>query len=236
MTTTVDILIEGGTIVDGTGAPGAAGAVAVTGDRLRVLRGRDAEPAALAGLAAGRRIDARGLVVAPGFIDLHSHGGLTILAEPRHEPKVRQGVTTEVIGVDGNAYAPFRTQHDLDDFLTLNAGLDGRPDGVAYDWRTVADYLARYDRGVAVNIAYLVGNSALRIAAVGWDEVEATRAQLADQRALLREGARRRSVRPVDRARLSARRLRLHPGAGRPPGRGREARWLLPHPRPVPTR
>jgi N-acyl-D-amino-acid deacylase len=183
-----DLLIEGGTIVDGTGAPGYPGAVAVVGETLRILRGPAAEPDALALLLARRRIDARGHVVAPGFIDLHSHGGLTILAEPRHEPKVRQGVTTEVIGVDGNAYAPFRTQHDLDDFLTLNSGLDGRPDGVAYDWRTVADYLARYDRKVAVNIAYLVGNSALRIAAIGWDDVPATPAQLADQRALLREG------------------------------------------------
>ena len=57
--------------------------------------------------AASRAIDATGLVVAPGFIDLHSHGGLVILADPRHEPKVRQGVTTEVVGVDGNGYAPF---------------------------------------------------------------------------------------------------------------------------------
>jgi N-acyl-D-amino-acid deacylase len=153
-----------------------------------VLRGTAAEPEALAALRVGRRIDARDHVVAPGFIDLHSHGGLMILAEPRHEPKVRQGVTTEVIGVDGNAYAPFRSQADLDDFLTLNSGLDGRPDGLDYDWLTVADYLARYDRGVAVNIAYLIGNSALRIATVGWDEVEASPAQLADQRALLREG------------------------------------------------
>ena len=183
----LDILIEGGTIVDGTGTPGFGGAVAIEGDTLRVLRGPAAAPDALAAVEVRRRIDATGLVVAPGFIDLHSHGGLAILAEPRHEPKVRQGVTTEVIGVDGNSYAPFRTQHDLDDFLTLNAGLDGRPE-IAYDWRTVAEYLARFDRKVAVNIAYLVGNSALRIAAVGWDEVEATPAQMADQRALLREG------------------------------------------------
>ncbi len=212
----VDLLITGGTIVDGTGMPPFAGAVAVRGETLQILRGSAAGSShqslherasagpeghasagpeghaaaghAAAGITARRTIDATGLVVAPGFIDLHSHGGLVILAEPRHEPKVRQGVTTEVIGVDGNAYAPFRNQHDLDDFLTLNAGLDGRPDGVSYDWRTVADYLARFDRRVAVNIAYLVGNSALRIAAVGWDDAEPTPAQMADQRALLREG------------------------------------------------
>ena len=119
MTIEADILIEGGTIVDGTGAAGFAGSVAVVGDRLIVLRaaggaaGLTSEP----GVRAGRRIDASGLVVAPGFIDLHSHGGLVILAEPLHEPKVRQGVTTELIGVDGNAYAPFPSHRDLEDFV-----------------------------------------------------------------------------------------------------------------------
>ena len=72
-------------------------------------------------------VDATGMVVAPGFIDLHSHGGLVIMADPRHEPKVRQGVTTEVIGVDGNGYAPFHDHDDLAAFVDLNAGLDGRP-------------------------------------------------------------------------------------------------------------
>ena len=69
-----------------------------------------------------------GQILAPGFIDLHSHSGLMILADPRHEPKVRQGVTTEVIGVDGNSYAPFTNPADLHDFVILNGGLDGRPD------------------------------------------------------------------------------------------------------------
>jgi len=183
----IDILIEGGTIVDGTGAPTFRGSVAVWGDRVRILRDSPSTAEALAGVSAARRIDARGHVIAPGFIDLHSHAGLIMLAEPRHEPKVRQGVTTEVIGVDGNAYAPFRTRRDLEDFVVLNAGLDGRPD-IAYDWATVAEYLQRFDRRVAVNVAYVIGNSALRIAAIGWDEVEATDAAMADQRALLREG------------------------------------------------
>ncbi len=126
-------------------------------------------------------------MVAPGFIDLHSHAGLTMLAEPRHEPKVRQGVTTEVIGVDGNSYAPFTNQDDLDDFLTLNAGLDGRP-AIQADWRTVGDYLDRFDRQVSVNVAYLIGNSALRIAAIGWDELPADAKAMDRQRGLLREG------------------------------------------------
>ncbi|OGO54510.1 MAG: hypothetical protein A2V85_05315 [Chloroflexi bacterium RBG_16_72_14] len=175
----VDILITGATLVDGTGAPGRPGRLAVAGDRI-VL------PPDGVAVQAGRTIDGRGLVVAPGFIDLHSHGGLVMLAEPRHEPKVRQGVTTELIGVDGNAYAPFPSRRDLEDFAVLNGGLDGRP-AVAFDWSTVAEYLARYDGAASVNVAYVVGNSPLRIAALGWDEVEASPAAIADQRARLRE-------------------------------------------------
>ncbi len=184
----VDVLIEGGTIVDGTGAPGFAGSVAVIGDRLRMLRDAttgDDDGRRSAEIRARRRIDARGLVIAPGFIDLHSHGGLVMLAEPRNEPKVRQGVTTELIGVDGNAYAPFPSPGDLLDYVVLNGGLDGRPD-ITYDWSTVAEYIARYDRQVSVNVAYVVGNSPLRIASVGWDEIEADHHAMADQRSRLR--------------------------------------------------
>ena len=169
--TSPDILITGGTIVDGTGGPGRPGTVAVSGDRIRILGGVADSPVAGSG-AAGRTIDATGKVVAPGFIDLHSHSGLMILADPRHEPKVRQGITTEVIGVDGNSYAPFPDHEDLEVFAWLNSGLDGDPgrEGITLDWDTVASYIGRFDRQVSLNIAYLIGNSALRIAAVGWED------------------------------------------------------------------
>jgi N-acyl-D-amino-acid deacylase len=178
-----DILITGGTIVDGTGGPRRGGTVAVQGDRLRVLWDGDAD----AGQAAARTIDASGKVVAPGFIDLHSHSGLMILAEPTHDPKVRQGITTELIGVDGNSYAPFRSPDDLAAFVHLNAGLDGRPD-ISYDWDSVASYLRRFDNKVSVNIAYLIGNSALRIGAIGWDDEPATDRATQNMTAMLREG------------------------------------------------
>jgi N-acyl-D-amino-acid deacylase len=186
-----ELLVSGGTIVDGTGAPGFRGAVGVVG----ASGGRDAtlailrDPAEIeaATAAAGRVIDAVDKIVAPGFIDLHSHSGLMILADPVHAAKVRQGVTTEVIGVDGNAYAPFDNREDLAAFVELNAGLDGRPD-IAYDWDTVASYLTRFDGAVGVNIAFLVGNSALRIGAAGWDDLEADAAAIARMRSMLREG------------------------------------------------
>ena len=181
MTDSVDLLITGGTIVDGTGAPGRPGTILVEGDRMRTLPPDVPLPA-----NAARRIDATDRVVAPGFIDLHSHGGLVILAEPHHEPKVRQGVTTEIVGVDGNGFAPFTNQDDLDAFVALDSGLDGRPD-IDYDWRSVADYLARFDGTVSVNIGTLVGNSQLRIEALGWDDVPADDRALDRMRATLRD-------------------------------------------------
>ncbi len=177
----VDLVIAGGTIVDGTGAAPRAGTVVVEGDRMRLLPVDAPLPE-----HAGRRIDATDRVVAPGFIDLHSHGGLVILAEPRHEPKVRQGVTTEIVGVDGNGFAPFVRREDLLAFVELDSGLVGRPD-IDYDWRSVADYLARYDGTVSVNVGTLVGNSQLRIGALGWDDVPADDQTLDRMRGLLRD-------------------------------------------------
>lgn len=179
----VDLAITGGTIVDGTGAPGRPGTVVVEGERLRILPDGAERPA-----HAGRTIDAAGKVVAPGFIDLHSHGGLTILAEPHHEPKVRQGVTSEIVGVDGLSMAPI-PPGQLVDYVVMDAGLDGHPD-IAYDWSSVADYLARFDGAVSCNVGTLVGNSALRLGALGWDDVPADEAALDAMRGTLREAMR----------------------------------------------
>jgi N-acyl-D-amino-acid deacylase len=179
----MELRIVGGTIVDGTGAPRFPADVLVRDGRIEVARpGTDV---ATAGPRA-RTIDATGLIVAPGFIDLHSHSGLWILHEPLHEPKVRQGVTTEIVGVDGLSYAPFPNRDDLEALVVMNAGLDGRPPLVT-DWSSVADYLARFDGRVALNVGLMVGNTALRIAALGWDDVPADERAIADQRALLRE-------------------------------------------------
>ena len=109
----LDLLITGGLVIDGSGSPGYHGAVGIEGERIRLFRG------VLDGVEARRTLDATGRVVAPGFIDMHAHSGLVILAEPRHEPKVRQGVTTEVIGIDGCSYAPFQSPDDLRRFIEV---------------------------------------------------------------------------------------------------------------------
>ena len=230
MTEHADLLITGGMIVDGTGSPGRSGTLAVTDGRLRILGSGDAPPA-----TGGQTIDATGKVVAPGFIDLHSHGALVILDEPRHEPKVRQGVTTEVVGVDGNGFAPFLRREDLEAFVHLDAGLDGRPD-IGYDWGSVASYLDRYDGTVSINIATLIGNTPLRVAALGWDDVPADDRALDRMRGLIAEG-------------MAEGAFGVSSGLDYPPGGyattdelvaldrgGRTARRLLPHPRPLPAR
>jgi N-acyl-D-amino-acid deacylase len=181
MTEHADLRIIGGTVVDGTGAPRRPGTVEVIDDRIHLVADGGTPET-----HAGRTIDATGKVVAPGFIDLHSHGGLVILADGRHEPKVRQGVTTELVGVDGNGFAPFTRREDLEAFVNLDAGLDGRP-AIDYDWTSVASYLARYDGTVSLNVATLVGNSQLRIAALGWDDVAADAPALDRMRGHLRE-------------------------------------------------
>ena len=104
-----------------------------------------------------------------------------------HDPKVRQGITTELIGVDGNSYAPFTSHRDFLRFVELNSGLDGAPT-LPGRWSTVAEYLSMFDNKVAVNIAYIIGNSPLRISAVGWEDRPPTGAELENMKAMLREG------------------------------------------------
>ena len=177
----LDLLINNGLIVDGTGNPGFYGSVGVEGETVRILRGDSS------GAEAARVIDADSKVVCPGFIDMHAHSGLVILAEPEHHPKVRQGITTELVGVDGNSYAPFTSHEDFLAFVELNSGLDGAPQ-LPGRWSSVAEYLAMFDGNVAVNIAYIIGNSPLRINGVGWDDRPANEVERANMRAMLREG------------------------------------------------
>ena len=176
----LDLLIKGGLVIDGTGSPGFHAAVGVEGDTLQILRGD------LSAVEAAQTIDASGKVVCPGFIDLHAHTGLTILGEPRHEPKVRQGVTTELVGIDGISHAPFKTTEELHRYIWLDAGLNGYPPLPA-DWLTVAELLGKYDNNVSINVAYILGNSPARIWGLGWEDRPATGSELEDMKSVVRE-------------------------------------------------
>jgi len=176
----VDLLIKNGFVVDGTGNPGYYGHVVVKDELITIIRGNLPE------IESSRTIDASDHVVCPGFIDLHSHAGLTILGEPHHDPKIRQGVTTELIGIDGISHAPFKTKRELDRYIWLDSGLNWYPP-TPTDWLTVAELLSKYDNRVAINIAYIVGNSPIRIWSVGWNQRPATDSELSDMKAVLRE-------------------------------------------------
>lgn len=175
-----DLLITNGLIIDGSGSPGFFGAVAVENETVSIHRGD------VSGLETARTIDASDMVISPGFVDLHSHAGLTILGEPHHDPKVRQGVTTELVGIDGISHAPFKSYEELRRYIWLDSGLNGYPPNPG-DWLSVADLLGKYDNSVAVNIAYILGNSPVRIWSVGWGAEPATDAQIADMRSVVRE-------------------------------------------------
>lgn len=188
MSTRAELLLRGGLVVDGSGAEPVTGDVLVRDGRIAAvgLGGRIDAPGA-------RVIDADGLAVAPGFVDMHAHSDLAVLADGDHLAKVTQGVTTEVVGQDGISYAPV-TDETMALVREQIAGWNGIPDGVDFSWRSVAEYLAEVDRrGSATNVAYLVPQGTVRMNVVGTGDRRATPAEIAEMRAQvdrgLREGA-----------------------------------------------
>jgi N-acyl-D-amino-acid deacylase len=178
----LDLLIKDGRVIDGTGQTWFRASVGIDGDTVTVIRGD------VSAMQAGRVIDASSYVVCPGFIDMHSHSDLKLLAEPRHEVKVRQGVTTEALGMDGLSYAPI-SPPNLEGLLTYLAAVNGAPPpGVR--WGSVKEFLDLFDERAACNVAYMVPHAAIRLEAMGWDDRVPTQAELARMGELARQGMR----------------------------------------------
>jgi len=171
----LDILIKNGLVVDGTGKPAFKADVGIADGRIAVV-------AEGVELEAVRTIQAQSLHLAPGFIDPHTHSGLTLLADPRAESKIRQGVTTEVVGNCGFSPAPL-----------LGAAVEetraqAKILGLDVTWASMAEYLERLrNQGAAVNVAPLVGHNTVRGSVLGFDDVQPTIEQQAEMERLVEE-------------------------------------------------
>ncbi|MDO0935960.1 D-aminoacylase [Streptomyces sp. DG2A-72] len=187
-----DLVVRDADVVDGSGAP-AYRADVVVGDGRIVSIVKEAAAAGCQRPKATRELDAEGLVLSPGFIDMHAHSDLALLRDPDHSAKAAQGVTLEVIGQDGLSYAPVddRTLAEVRRAIT---GWNGNGDDIDFDWRSVGEYLDRLDRGIAVNAAYLIPQGTVRMLAVGWEDREATPEELDRMRQLVAEGMRQGAV------------------------------------------
>ena len=170
-----DVLIAGGRILDGTGAPWYAGDVGIVGDRITAV-------GPLGSRTATTRIDAAGSYVAPGFIDMLGQSELNVLADGRAASKITQGVTTEITG-EGSAIAP------LDDRLAAEAKPSFDALKVTLDFRTLGEYFARLETRSrpAINVGSFVGAGGLRGYVIGDQQRVATSQELDRMKTLVRE-------------------------------------------------
>ncbi|MBI4570436.1 MAG: D-aminoacylase [Chloroflexi bacterium] len=168
-----DLLIRNAKLIDGTGAPAREGDLAVVGGRIAALGAVDGD--------AARVIDAAGLAVAPGFIDVHSHDDIALINSPGLDCKAAQGVTTVVCGNCGAGAAPANER--LEQFY--HRGLEGILGPIErFSWRSLPEfYDAVRAARPAVNAAFLVPHGVLRVAAFGWER----RAPSADELAVMKE-------------------------------------------------
>src|SRR5258706_9093082 len=167
-----DLIVRNGLVIDGSGRPGYRADIAIKGDRiLRIGKLKNA--------GAAREIDATGMVVAPGFIDMLGQSETYLLIDPRAMSKVRRGVTTEVTG-EGESIAPIneRLIKEQEDFL--------RRFNLTIDWRTLDEYFKRLEKqGAGLNLATFVGATQLREYVVGFDNRPPTPAELEQMKQLV---------------------------------------------------
>ncbi|HMD21980.1 MAG TPA: D-aminoacylase, partial [Alloacidobacterium sp.] len=169
-----DIVIVNGHIIDGTGSPWYSGQIGIRAGHIAAIGNLEASP-------RRQTIDARGKVVAPGFIDMLGQSEMTILVDPRLPSKIYQGITTEITGEGGSA-APLNPTIVAAD----RAGYDHLK--INPDWTTFREYFARLERqGMGINLASYVGATSVRRMVLGDADVQPTPTQLADMQTLVRQ-------------------------------------------------
>nr|MDQ5871128.1 D-aminoacylase [Acidobacteriota bacterium] len=167
-----DVVFLGGQVVDGTGAPWFRADVGIVRDRIAAIGD-------LSGAVARRRIDATGLVVAPGFIDMLGQSEYGVLVDNRAASKITQGITTEITG-EGRAIAPTNARMIADGKDTWARY------GVTPDWTTLAGYWKAFERAKpAINLGTFVGAGGVRDLVIGKDDRPATAAELAEMEAVV---------------------------------------------------
>jgi dihydroorotase/N-acyl-D-amino-acid deacylase len=172
-----DIVIVNGRIIDGTGSPWYSGQVGIRGGRIAAIGNLESAP-------RRKTIDAKGMVIAPGFIDMLGQSELTMLVDPRLPSKIYQGITTEITG-EGESVAPLNQAMIAAD----RAGYDHLK--ITPDWTTFRQYFARLERqGMGINLASYVGATSVRRMVLGDADVQPTAAQLDEMRALVRQAMR----------------------------------------------
>lgn len=173
-----DVLIRGGEVVDGTGSPRSRLDVAISGDRFAAVDRLD-------GASAQQVIDATGLVVAPGFIDVHVHSELARLGGIDQFAGVLDGVTTELMSPDGFSWAPLEPQRlrEVKDYLQV---FYGDPD-IGWDWTGVGEYLSIFRGRIPNNLAPQAPHLAIKVAAMGWRDGDATAEEMAAMKRHLTE-------------------------------------------------
>lgn len=176
--TKYDLVLREAQIVDGTGSPWYYGDIGIVGDQIAYIgKIKPSEGAKVFSLA--------GLTVTPGFIDMHSHSDLFVLESGCVTAKIRQGITTELLGQDGISAAPLPPQF-VEEWKRNLAGLDGLPD-IAWDWSDVESYLTKLEQAKPIcNYAYLVPHGNLRLQTIGLENRKATRAERDEMARLLR--------------------------------------------------
>ena len=174
-----DLVITGGTVIDGSGDAAIRRDVGVVGQMIEAVDD-------LTGAQASQVIDARGLAVCPGFIDPHTHSETILLDDPQHALGLRQGITTEIFGLDGMSIAPLSAgNYRL--YRRYLAGLLGKPNG-NLDVSSITALRGHYHNKVAVNTAYLVPLGAVRLETVGFHDVPLTGDVMARAKRIIRDG------------------------------------------------